>query len=187
MNDRQRTNAQTQHSRILAQTTTDVSPWVRFVSKTVADLDGRAVGDFHSLDIADYVSILALTTDGMIPLVRQFRPAVERETLEFPGGLLDPGETPRTCAMRELAEEAGLSVADAVSIGTTLPDSGRLGNRMWCFFARDAQPIERWVPESDVQSLMVSPDELANLVRSGAFDHAPHLALYALARVRGYV
>lgn len=172
-------------SRILARTATDVSPWVRLVSKTLANAEGKRIGDFHSLDIADYVSILAFTTDGFVPLVRQFRPAVERETLEFPGGLLDVGEVPQTCAVRELAEETGLSVADAVPIGKTLPDSGRLGNQMWCFFAQDAIEIEGWVPESDVEVQMVTPNELSDLVCSGKFDHAPHLALYALARARG--
>ncbi len=130
---------------------------------------------------------MVITREGRIPLVRQFRPAVECETLEFPGGLLDPGESPDICAARELAEEAGFAVVDVVPLGTTLPDSGRLGNRMWCFFAKDARPIEDWVPEREVEVELVTPQELSDLVGSGAFDHAPHLALYALARARGLV
>jgi ADP-ribose pyrophosphatase len=86
---------------------TEVSQWVCLVEKEVDDQNGHGVGKYHSLDVSDYVSVLAVTREGQIPLVRQFRPAVERETLEFPGGLLDEGEQPATCAARELAEEAG--------------------------------------------------------------------------------
>ena len=40
-------------------------------------------------------------------LVRQFRPPVHQETIEFPAGLIDAGETPETAALRELKEETG--------------------------------------------------------------------------------
>ena len=59
--------------------------------------------------------------DGKICLVRQYRVALGRMSLEIPAGKLDPGEDPAVCAARELAEETGL-VADrlerlAVSAG----------------------------------------------------------------------
>lgn len=50
---------------------------------------------FHSIELADYVSVIALDEKGRIPLVCQFRPAVESHTFELPGGLLDDGETQR--------------------------------------------------------------------------------------------
>ena len=40
-------------------------------------------------------------------LVRQFRPPVNAETIEFPAGLIDAGETPAEAALRELEEETG--------------------------------------------------------------------------------
>ena len=40
-------------------------------------------------------------------LVRQFRYAINRETLEFPAGRLDSDEEPLVCAKRELSEETG--------------------------------------------------------------------------------
>jgi 8-oxo-dGTP pyrophosphatase MutT (NUDIX family) len=164
---------------------TAVSQWVRLVEKEVGDQHGHGVGKYHSLDVADYVSVLAVTREGQIPLVRQFRPAVERETLEFPGGLLDEGEQPATCAARELAEEAGQRANQITLIGTILPDAGRLGNRMWCFFTADIAPIANWNAEFGVETVFVTPVELSRLIASGQFDHAPHLALYTLACSHG--
>ena len=64
---------------------------------------------------------VCVVRDGQICLVRQYRVALERMTLEIPAGKLDPGEDPAVCAERELEEETGL-VADyltpiAVSAG----------------------------------------------------------------------
>lgn len=57
--------------------------------------------------------IIPITDKNEIYMVRQFRKAIERESLELPAGKLDPGETPYECAKRELKEETGL---DAESI-----------------------------------------------------------------------
>ena len=53
------------------------------------------------------VAIVALTDDGRICLVRQYRSALGRVTVEIPAGKLDPGEDPLDCAKRELHEETG--------------------------------------------------------------------------------
>ncbi|MEA4902446.1 NUDIX hydrolase [Desulfitobacterium sp.] len=52
------------------------------------------------------VAIVAREGDELL-LVRQYRYALERETLEIPAGKLEPGETPEACAQRELREETG--------------------------------------------------------------------------------
>lgn len=169
---------------VISSSTTPVSPWVSLVAKTIADEHGVSLGEYHSIAVADYVSILAVTRDGTIPLVRQFRPAVERMTLEFPGGLLDPGEQPGACAARELSEEAGLVARDLQQIGYLMPDSGRLGNRLWCFFSDNITADETWVPEADVELFFASAAEIERMICTGEFDHAPHVAIFGLARAK---
>ena len=48
-----------------------------------------------------------IVPDDEILLVRQFRPPAGRLMLEFPAGLIDPGETAEQTAVRELYEETG--------------------------------------------------------------------------------
>ena len=55
------------------------------------------------------VAVVALTDDGRICLVRQYRTALGRVTVEIPAGKLDPGEDPLHCAHRELEEETGFT------------------------------------------------------------------------------
>lgn len=65
------------------------------------------------------VFILArIVPDDEILLIRQFRPPAGRLMLEFPAGLIDPGETPETTAVRELYEETGYR---GRILGKTLP------------------------------------------------------------------
>lgn len=53
------------------------------------------------------VAIIAITPENKMVLVRQYRKALEKTTLEIPAGKLEPGEDPAICAKRELEEETG--------------------------------------------------------------------------------
>lgn len=53
------------------------------------------------------VSVLAVTEENRLVLVRQFRKPLEKTILEIPAGKLEKGEDPLVCAKRELQEETG--------------------------------------------------------------------------------
>ena len=115
-----------------------LSPWVTLVTKTISQPWYASNQTYHSIRQADYVSVLAMTSDGRIPLVKQYRPALNKITLELPGGLLEKGEQPELTATRELMEETGFKVTRKLDfLGCLAPDTGRLENRMWCYFARE--------------------------------------------------
>jgi ADP-ribose pyrophosphatase len=173
--------------RIASSKTMRLSPWVSLVENRVVSAPDDAGAVYHSIDTMDYVSVLAVTADGRIPIVRQFRPAVRRFTLELPGGLRDGDEAPEACAIRELAEEVGLAASQIQPLATMLPDSGRLGNRMWTFFAPGAVPVPDWHPEVEVAHRMVTIAELHALALDGSFDHAPHVAMLGVAVMRGWI
>src|SRR5262249_10368973 len=140
--------------RIASSQSTRLSPWVSIVENRVVTAPGDDGAVYHSIDTMDYVSVLAVTADGRIPIVRQFRPAARRFTLEFPGGMRDGDEAPEACAIRELAEEVGFAVTRVRPLAAMIPESGRLGNRMWTYFAPDAEPVPGWRPEAGVEHRM---------------------------------
>ncbi len=51
--------------------------------------------------------VARIVPDDEFLFVRQFRPPAGKLMLEFPAGLIDPGETPEQTAVRELYEETG--------------------------------------------------------------------------------
>ena len=165
-----------------------VSQWVSITERTVLldELKGPEV--FHSLGIADYVSVIAVDESGRIPLVRQYRPALDVYTIELPGGLLDPGETPEFCARRELFEETGLTPKNQLKpLPCLFPDSGRLENRLWGFFVEvEKSSLSSWRAEKGVELLFVTREKLQKLILHGEFNHALHVALIGLASAKGY-
>lgn len=148
------------------------TPWLEVEAKDT-DLDADP---FYSLKLADYVAVVAVTTEGRMILVRQFRPAVEQETLELPSGLVDSAESPEAAALRELEEETGYTVPRLYHLGTLFPDTGRLQNRLWCYLARDATRIPAWSGESGMEVVLMTPDEVTRAIRDGVFTHALHVA-----------
>ena len=74
--------------------------WER-VARTTRPPDTRfdCVGIFTLLQRSD--------EENKVVFVRQYRPPVESYTIEFPAGLVDPGETLAEAAVRELREETG--------------------------------------------------------------------------------
>ena len=175
------------YPRIASSKSTRVSNWVSLVENRVVASPDDEGAIYHSIDTMDYVSVLAVTADRRVPLVRQFRPAVRRFTLEFPGGMRDGDEAPETSAIRELAEEVGLAVSAMELLVSFIPESGRVGNRMWSFFARDAVPIPDWRPETGVEHMMVSIEELFTRALDGSFDHGPHVAMLGMAVIKGWL
>ncbi|MBT9587796.1 NUDIX hydrolase [bacterium] len=156
------------------------NPWITVLRKDV-DFAGD-VQDYYSLRIPDYVAIVARLPDGRIPLVRQYRPAVEQFTLELPAGTVDPGESPEDCCRRELMEEVGLEILQLKSIGSHLTDTGRLGNRQHLFLVEASEPRPDFVEEAGVEVIFVTPGELQEMVFDHRFDHLLHVsALYLTA------
>ncbi len=76
-------------ARIVSRSEMYVSPWVRLVTKEVEFFSGQRPETYHALSQADYVTVFAVTRSGLIPIVRQYRPAVEAYTWELPAGLAE--------------------------------------------------------------------------------------------------
>jgi ADP-ribose pyrophosphatase len=78
--------------------------------------DGRE----NSFDIVVHIGsviILPLDSKGQLLFVRQYRHAAGLELLELPAGTLDPGESPGTCAAREVREETGMAAGKLDHLG----------------------------------------------------------------------
>lgn len=70
------------------------------------------------------VGIVAVTEEDEIILVRQYRKAIDAAIYEIPAGKLDPGEEPRTCGLRELSEETGMTAETFEYMGFIYPSPG---------------------------------------------------------------
>src|SRR5947208_17050747 len=126
------------------------TPWFELVGKRI----GNSAALHYSISARDYVSVFAVTRQGTFPLVRQFRPAIEEVTIELPSGHVDEGETPEQAAARELHEETGYIANELILLGRLSPDTGRLSNGLWCFFAPEVTPDPNdYIPPPEDETL----------------------------------
>jgi ADP-ribose pyrophosphatase len=160
-----------------------ISRWVTLVTKEVQFSANARPRKFHCVHQNDYVGVLALTPDRRIPIVRQYRPAVEAFTWEFPAGCIERGESPLEAAARELREEAGMKLQSATYLGEYYPDSGRLQLRSHAFFAR-ATLIGSAKPENGLELRLVTHRQLRRMILRLEFKMQVHLAIYAAAVIR---
>src|SRR3974390_3361914 len=88
--------------KIVDRRTIPVSPWMRLMERAVEFTPGAQPEIYHAVDQQDYVAIVARTTDGVFPPLRQYPPALARRTWELPAGMVETGEDLAECCRGEL-------------------------------------------------------------------------------------
>jgi 8-oxo-dGTP pyrophosphatase MutT (NUDIX family) len=135
---------------------------------------------FYRIDSPDWVNVVPVTPAGEIVMVRQFRHGLRDVTLEIPGGMIDPGETPEQAAARELLEETGYRAARLETLGSVNPNPALFGNRVFSFTAHGCERVAEVVNDGTEETVveLVSPLALRRLLREGRIDHALVMAAF---------
>ncbi|RUL88852.1 NUDIX hydrolase [Tautonia sociabilis] len=132
------------------------------------------VHEFYVVHLADAVNVIALTPDRRLLLVDQFRAGSGRDSLETPGGLLDPGEDPLAAGARELLEETGYAGDPPVLLNTVWSCPSLLTSRISTILITNARRVsEPTCDEGEELRLELVPArEVPRLLRDGRISHA---------------
>jgi ADP-ribose pyrophosphatase len=152
-------------------------------------LDGsRDAIDYSVTDTADIALVVPLTPRGRFVLVRQWKLAIGRWSLEFPAGAIGTGSALAN-AKRELMEETGRAGGRWRKLGTVSADTGRSRNRIHVFAADGVRRVREPAPDSIEQACRLTTVELGRpqliaAVRRGRVHSAGTLAALALLQAR---
>jgi ADP-ribose pyrophosphatase len=173
--------------KIKARQTNRVSPWMTIIERAVEFAPSGKVELYHAVGQQDYIAMVAALPDGRMPIVRQYRPALEDFTWELPAGLVDPDEEPATSCRRELLEETGFAARAIHPLGTYAPCTSRLSNRVHSFYVETSLTPEREIIEAGLELMLVSPRQLATLIAQGEFVLQLHIGALLLAGIHGHL
>jgi 8-oxo-dGTP pyrophosphatase MutT (NUDIX family) len=114
--------------------------WFRVDAHNVIRPDGTP-GEYTVIRVKRVaVGVLPLEADGSVHLVGQWRFPLGRYSWEMPEGGAEPGEDPRACAARELAEETGLAAGSLLKVLEMDLSNSLTDERAVLFLATDLTP-----------------------------------------------
>lgn len=123
-------------------------------------------------------AVIPVMDDGKILMVKQYRNALERDTLEIPAGKLDdPDEEGIVCASRELKEETGYSSDDLECLLTIRTTVAFCNERIEVFVARNLIPGEQHLDEDEfVDVKAYKLEELKEMIFEGKIQDSKTMA-----------
>lgn len=158
-------------------------PWLRVYREKVQLPGGRIIHDYHQLEIPDCVVVAAMTAQGKMLTLQQYKHGARQQCLTLPGGVVDEGERPIKAAKRELLEETGYLAAHWQHLGTFI-NNGNLGaGRGHYYLAREAVRL-RDPNSGDLEEMTLvlrDPPELDIALQNGNITLLHHACAISLA------
>ncbi len=136
------------------------------------------------LHAKDTVNIVALTGEGDLLLVEQFRFGIDDNLLELPAGLIDGDEDPAVAARRELLEETGYMADTWTALGWSYLNPAYVDNRCFHFLAEGAVKAQEPLPQDSTEHLrlrVIPRAEISGFLAQNGIVDAVGLA--AMAKV----
>jgi 8-oxo-dGTP pyrophosphatase MutT (NUDIX family) len=110
--------------------------------------DGTLIDPYHVVELRNWVTVVAITADQDIVLVREYRHGTGAVMLELPAGMIEAGEVPLAAAERELREETGFGSETWRQIGVFPANPARFNNHVLGYLAVGATRRAPPAPEA---------------------------------------
>lgn len=156
--------------------------WFNIESEEYDNLPQFEGKPIYRMNIPDSVVIAAFTAEGKIILVRQFRAASDRYTIELPAGAIDAGESPENAATRELYEETGYRCRELYFVGNGHVGADRIKSTVYIFFGRGAVQDPKFSFEDGIEVLVYPMEEFKELVSCSLFKQLSGLGTLLLVK-----
>ena len=140
--------------------------------------NGGSIPDYFVLEYPDWINVVAVTTDGQLVLIRQYRHAIAGVHYELCAGVIDPNEKPLLAAQRELLEETGFGGGQWELLMTLSANPGTHANLTYSYLATGVELKQRQHLESteEITVHIVSPERALEIINTGDMMQSLHLA-----------
>ncbi|MCU6747608.1 MULTISPECIES: NUDIX hydrolase [Lachnospiraceae] len=138
------------------------------------EIDGTHTAVWDFINHKGAAAVVPVTKDGKILMVRQYRNALERYTLEIPAGALDSTEEPGIfCASRELEEETGYKSEHLTWLLTIRTTVAFCNEKIEVYVAEDLMPSRQKLDEDEfIEIKAYTMEELKEKIFTGEIEDA---------------
>lgn len=142
-------------------------PWLTARRDWLRLPDGMINPEYYVLEYPDWINVTAVTDDGRMVMVRQYRHGMRRSDFELCAGVIEEGESPLEAAMRELREETGYAGGEWTKLMELAPNPSTSTNMCHCFLARGVKRVDTQQLDSTERITVhtFSPDEVLGMLR----------------------
>lgn len=178
-----------------------VKPWHMWPTRTLATTrvmtlkerwcdsptNSKKAGHYVYLDASDWCNVVAVTKDRHVVLIEQFRHGLGEVTLEFPGGIVEPGEDAAKAGERELVEETGYSGKNQGIIGTVSSNPAIFNNHVHSVLVTDCELNHKQELDGneEIAVRLMPLHEIDGLIQRGHIHHALVVCAWMHAKLRG--
>jgi ADP-ribose pyrophosphatase len=139
--------------------------------------DGQP-GMYATVNMKPGVAILAIDSDNIVYLARQFRYALGQESIEVVCGAIEEDEPPLETAKREVQEEVGIKAEEWISLGVFHIDTSIVHCPVYLFMARQLTFTQTNQEGTEtIERLKVSFDTAVQMVMDSKITHGPSCVL----------
>jgi len=136
--------------------------------------DTQVFSVIEAKDWAIVIPVINTSKGKQFLMVWQWRHGSQCLSLEFPGGVFEPGENPEEAAARELHEETGFKPAKIKKLGEFSPNPAIMSNKVHFFLAEDLTDTGKQNPDQDeyIEVALVDADEVIKGMGKFPYVHA---------------
>ncbi|RAJ06899.1 8-oxo-dGTP pyrophosphatase MutT (NUDIX family) [Chitinophaga skermanii] len=154
-------------------------PWLKARKDTCITASGKQVDNYYVIEYPDWVNAFALTAEGKVLMVKQFRQGLGKTIIEVPGGCVDPTDaTLEDAIRRELLEETGYTFSHVEPMGSISANAGTTTNLTHYFFATGGVKVSQQSLDEheELDVLLMSIDEVKALLQQHEIWQSLHAA-----------
>jgi ADP-ribose pyrophosphatase len=149
--------------------------------------DGTVIDPYFVVEMPVSATALAITEEGKVLLIKQYRYAIDEVIYETPGGFIDEGEDFVTGMRRELLEETGYEFDDIQPLGKIAANPGLLNNFTELFLATGGRKItaQQLDHNEEIEIVLATMDEMIALLMKQEIKQSLHTTciFYALMKM----
>lgn len=167
------------HWEVLESSYLHREPWLTMRKDAVRLPNGRTIDNFYVWEYPPWLNVIAVTENGEIVLIRQYRHGIGKVSYELPAGVHDkPDESILEAAQRELLEETGYGAGTWKQWMALSANPALQNNITYTFLATGVCKVSQQQLDTteEISVHPVSPEKLSELIDNGEILQALHAA-----------